>query len=90
MLAMPGHTPGHSSLLVRLAHKSTILLSGDATHFTANYEHDGVPTFNTNRADTLASLQRLKGLAKNNKAMVIIQHEPADIAKLPAFPAFAD
>ena len=90
MLAMPGHTPGHSSLLVRLANKGPLLLSGDLVHFIANYEHDGVPTFNTNRADTLASLHRFKGLAGNNKATVIIQHEPADVAKLPAFPAFAD
>jgi len=90
MLATPGHTPGHSSLLIRLAHKGPLLLSGDAAHFTANYKNDGVPTFNTNRADTLASLQRIKGLAKNLKATVVIQHEPADVAKLPAFPAFAD
>ena len=90
MLATPGHTPGHSSLLVRLTKKGPLLLSGDAAHFTANYKNDGVPVFNTNRADTLASLQRLKGLAKNLKARVIIQHEPADVVKLPAFPAFAD
>ena len=90
MLATPGHTPGHSSLLVRLIKKGPILLSGDAAHFTANYENDGVPTFNTNRADTLASLQRIKGLAKNLKATVVIQHEPGDVSKLPAFPAFAD
>ena len=90
MLAMPGHTPGHSSLLVRLANKGPLLLTGDLAHFIANYEADGVPVFNTNRADTLASLHRFKGLAGNNKATVIIQHEPADVAKLPAFPAFAD
>jgi glyoxylase-like metal-dependent hydrolase (beta-lactamase superfamily II) len=90
MLAMPGHTPGHSSLLVRLADKGPLLLTGDLAHFTANYRNDGVPTFNTDRADTLASLQRFKGLAKNNRAVVIIQHEPDDVAKLPAFPAFAD
>ena len=90
MLTMPGHTPGHSSLMVRLANKGPLLLSGDLAHFTANYKNDGVPTFNTNRADTLASLQRFKGLEKNNKATVVIQHEPADVSKLPAFPAFAD
>ena len=90
MLATPGHTPGHHSLLVRLVNKGTIILSGDAAHFTANYKNNIVPSFNTNRADTMASLQRIKALAKNDKAMVIIQHEPADVAKLPAFPAFAD
>jgi len=90
MLTTPGHTPGHTSLLVRLAHKGPIILSGDAAHFTANYRNNGVPSFNTNRADTLASLQRIKQLAKNIKATVIIQHEANDVAKLPAFPAFAD
>jgi len=90
MLATPGHTPGHSSLLVRLAHKGPLLLSGDAAHFNANYKNDGVPTFNTNRADTLASLRRIKELARNLKATVVIQHEPADVAKLPSFPASAD
>ncbi len=89
MLDMPGHTPGHTSLLVRLKGKGDVLLTGDLTHFTANYAVNGVPSFNTNRADTLASLDRFKRMAANLKATVIIQHEPADIAKLPAFPASA-
>jgi len=90
MIDSPGHTPGHHALLVRLAGAGPILLSGDATHFQENYASDGVPTFNFNRADTLASLARFKALAKNLKATVIIQHDPRDIAKLPAFPAAAE
>lgn len=90
MLDTPGHTPGHHSLLVRLANKGPLILTGDAAHFTANYENNGVPSFNTDRADTLASLQRIKDMAKNLGATVVIQHEPADVSKLPAFPAFAD
>ena len=46
----------------------------------------GVPVFNTNRADTLASHDRFDRIAANTLAKVIIQHEPADVAKLPAFP----
>jgi N-acyl homoserine lactone hydrolase len=90
MIDLPGHTPGHHALLVKLAHKGYVLLSGDTAHFTENYEANGVPSFNTNRADTLASLDRFKKLAANLHATVIIQHEPADIAKLPAFPKAAD
>ncbi|OYY91477.1 MAG: MBL fold metallo-hydrolase [Sphingomonas sp. 28-66-16] len=90
MIDTPGHTPGHHALLVRLASGTTYLLTGDLAHFRENYDSDGVPGFNTNRADTLASLARFKGLAKNLKATVIIQHEPRDIAKLPAFPAAAE
>lgn len=63
-----------------------MLLSGDLTHFRENYETDGVPTWNSNRADTLASLNRFKEIARNLRATVIIQHDPRDIGKLPAFP----
>ena len=90
MLRLPGHTPGHSGLLVRLKGKGPVLLTGDLAHFTENYASNGVPTFNVNRAETLASLDRFKKLADNLKATVIIQHEPADIAKLPAFPQAAE
>jgi glyoxylase-like metal-dependent hydrolase (beta-lactamase superfamily II) len=90
MIDLPGHTPGHHGLLVKLQHKGYVLLSGDTAHFTENYEANGVPAFNTNRADTLASLDRFKKLAANLHATMIIQHEPADIAKLPPFPKAAD
>lgn len=89
MLDTPGHTPGHHSLLVRLKDKGAVLLSGDLAHFRENYDSNGVPSFNTNRADTLASLDRFKQMAKNLNATVIIQHDPRDIEKLPAFPAAA-
>ena len=90
MIDLPGHTPGHHGLLVRLAKAGPVLLTGDLTHFTENYAANGVPEFNTDRAASLASLDRFKALAANLKATVIIQHEPADIAKLPAFPKAAD
>ncbi|MDP9043866.1 MAG: N-acyl homoserine lactonase family protein [Pseudomonadota bacterium] len=89
MLRAPGHTPGHSILLVRLRDMGPVILSGDAVHFRENYEHDGVPGFNHDRAQTLASIQRVKQLEKNLKATLIIQHDPRDIGKLPAFPAAA-
>jgi N-acyl homoserine lactone hydrolase len=89
MLNTPGHTPGHHSLLVRLKEKGAVLLSGDAAHFRENYDSDGVPSFNTHRGDTLASLDRFKKIAANLKATVIIQHDPRDIEKLPIFPAAA-
>jgi N-acyl homoserine lactone hydrolase len=89
MLNTPGHTPGHHSLLVKLKDKGNVLLTGDLAHFRENYDSNGVPTFNTNRADTLASLDRFKQLAANLKATVIIQHDARDIDKLPAFPAAA-
>lgn len=89
MLRAPGHTPGHSILLVRLKEMGPVLLSGDAVHFLENYKLDGVPGFNFDRAQTLASIHRLRELEKNLKATLIIQHDPRDVGKLPAFPAAA-
>ena len=88
MLTMPGHTPSHYSLLVRLA-SGPVLLTGDLYHFTEQVANRGVPPFNHNRADTLASMDRFDRIARNLGARMIIQHEPADIAKLPAFPEAA-
>jgi glyoxylase-like metal-dependent hydrolase (beta-lactamase superfamily II) len=89
VIRTPGHTPGHSSLLVRLKSSHNFLLSGDAAHFHENYESNGVPAFNYDRAQTVASLERIKKIAANLKATVIIQHDLRDIGKLPAFPAAA-
>jgi len=89
MLDTPGHTPGHHSLKVTLAKSGKYLLTGDLAHFHENYDSNGVPGFNTDRADTLASLERFKQLADNEKATVIIQHDMRDIRKLPAFPEAA-
>ena len=89
MLRAPGHTPGHSILLVRLKDLGPVILSGDAVHFHENLEFEGVPGFNYDRAQTLASIQRIKQIQKNLKATLIIQHDPRDIGKLPAFPASA-
>ena len=89
VLRTVGHTPGHSSLLVRLKDMGPVLLTGDAVHFHENYERNGVPSFNFDRAATVASIERMKGIVGNVKATVIIQHDMRDIAKLPAFPAAA-
>jgi N-acyl homoserine lactone hydrolase len=86
VLRTPGHTPGHSSLLVRLKETGTVLLSGDLMHFRENYESNGVPSFNTDRAQTVASLERFKKIADTLKATVIIQHDQRDIGTLPAWP----
>jgi N-acyl homoserine lactone hydrolase len=90
MLDLPGHTPGHHGLLVKLANTGYVLLSGDVTHFRENYENNGIPQFNEDRTKSLASLDRFKQISRNLKAVTIIQHEPEDIGKLPQFPKFAD
>jgi len=89
MLNTPGHTLGHHVLLVKLPRTGNVLLSGDLAHFRENYDNNVATGFNSNRVETLASFDRVKQIAANLKATVIIQHDPRDVDKPPAFPASA-
>jgi N-acyl homoserine lactone hydrolase len=62
VLAMPGHTPGNTSLLVRLP-AGTLLLSGDTVHLHEALRRPAPMAADTVRRDALASLQRLIGIA---------------------------
>ena len=86
---LPGHTPDHLALLVRLK-SGAVLLSGDLYHSRDAREKRGVPPFNTDRAQTLASMDTFEKLAKETGARVVIQHEPRDVGLLPAFPKAAE
>lgn len=86
----PGHTPGHLALLVKLPETGNLLLTGDLYHMPESREFRRVPRFNTSPDDTLASMDKFEALAKAQNARVIIQHSKADVASLPAFPAFAE
>jgi N-acyl homoserine lactone hydrolase len=90
MLSMPGHTPGSTALLVRLKDKGAVLLSGDVVHFEEQFENENVPSFNTDRADSLASMDRLEHMAEALKATLVVQHDANHVAKLPAFPKAAE
>lgn len=88
LLLMPGHTPGHQVLEVHLQQAGAVLLSGDLYHSREARQRRRVPRVNTNRAATLASMDRFEAIAARTHARVVIQHDPRDIALLPRFPAY--
>lgn len=88
-LFLPGHTPGHYGLLVKLK-SGPVLLSGDAAHAREAFQLKAVPTFNTDREQTIQSMERVEKIAKDTGAKIVIQHEDRDIALLPAFPKAAE
>ncbi|WP_161974415.1 N-acyl homoserine lactonase family protein [Piscinibacter terrae] len=90
ILKTPGHTPGSSVLLVRLARSGPVILSGDLYLTREGREHQHVPTVNADRAATLASMHRVEAITKRLRARVIVQHSPQDFAALPKPPAFLD
>ena len=90
ILKAPGHTPGHQALLLKLKKAGSVILSGDLYHLRANRQHRRVPSFNTERADTLASMDRIERIVKNTKGRLVVQHDPEDFKVLPKFPAYLE
>ncbi|HWX81146.1 MAG TPA: N-acyl homoserine lactonase family protein [Steroidobacteraceae bacterium] len=90
ILRAPGHTPGHQVLKLKLQKSGTVILSGDLYHLRANQMFKRVPVYNTNRADTLASMSRVETIIKNLGGRLIVQHDPKDYEALPKPPAFLD
>jgi glyoxylase-like metal-dependent hydrolase (beta-lactamase superfamily II) len=90
ILRMPGHTPGHQMLLLKLKKSGAVLLSGDLYHTRENRKSRLVPVFNVERADTLASMDRAERLIKNLKARLIVQHDERDFKALPKAPHYLD
>lgn len=82
----PGHTPGHTVLLVRFAQSRPVLLSGDMWHFAASQAARRVPRFNTDRNATLRSMDKVEALAAHEHAILVREHVPEDVAALPRFP----
>jgi N-acyl homoserine lactone hydrolase len=90
ILATPGHTPGHQSLLVKLPHTGAVVLSGDAVHFRSNWDNRGVPSNNFSKEQTLASMQKLSDTLTREKAQLWINHDKAQRDSLKMSPEFYD
>ena len=82
----PGHTPGHTVLLVRLRQAGPVILTGDMWHIAASRAARRVPRFNTDRAQSLRSMELVEALAKETGARVVLEHVPEDFAAMPKFP----
>ncbi|MFK7832443.1 MAG: N-acyl homoserine lactonase family protein [Winogradskyella sp.] len=88
--SMPGHTPGHQVLFLKLENAGNLLLTGDLYHFQENRDNRGVPSFNYDVDETLNSMLKFETYAKNKNADVYIQHSPDDFNRLPKYPKYLD
>ena len=77
IIATPGHTAGHQSLLVKLPKTGAVLLSGDAVHFKDNWDNRRVPSINFSREQTSASMQKIADIIARDKAQIWINHDKA-------------
>ena len=90
IIATPGHTPGHQSLLVKLPKTGAVVLSGDAVHFKDNWDNRRVPSLNTDNDKSVASMQRIADILAKEKAQLWINHDKAQRDTLKMAPGFHD
>jgi N-acyl homoserine lactone hydrolase len=90
LVATPGHTPGHQSLLVHLEHSGFIILSGDVAHSEENFEKNIVPSLNVDDAGSIASMNKIRRLIATYRASFFINHDKAQTDALRLLPAFYD
>jgi N-acyl homoserine lactone hydrolase len=89
LLSTPGHSPGHLSVLVRLARTGPVLLAVDAISRRAELERG----FNAGAWDeplALESQRRLVGLAEREHAWLVLGHDPEQRLELSYVPALYD
>jgi N-acyl homoserine lactone hydrolase len=90
LVSTPGHTPGSQSLLVHLKNSGFIILSGDVVHLEENFEKDTVPSLNTDKAASIASMERVRRMIATYKAKLFINHDKAETDALKLLPAYYD
>jgi glyoxylase-like metal-dependent hydrolase (beta-lactamase superfamily II) len=89
LVATPGHTPGHQSLMVRLQNTGTIILTGDLYHYAAERTLKRLPN-NDNKELTAASRAKVDALLSKPRTQLWIQHDIVGNATLKKAPAYYD
>ena len=90
LISTPGHTPGSQSLLAHLKNSGFIILSGDVVHLEENFEKNTVPSLNTDKAASIASMDKIRRMIATYKAKLFINHDKAQADTLKLLPAFYD
>jgi len=75
LIHTPGHTPGHLSIHLRLPDRRPILLTADAVYMRENWER-GVPGAMSDPEAGRRSVDRLREIARMEKADVFFGHDP--------------
>ena len=90
LVSTPGHTPGSQSLMVHLKNSGFIVLSGDVVHLEENFEKNIVPSLNTDKAASIASMDKVRRMMATYHAKLFINHDKAQEDTLKLLPAFYD
>ena len=89
-IASPGHTAGHMSLWIEMPKGAPIILAGDAADLTENIVDEVAPgnCWQDQTELAIASIRKLKDLARNEKAELWPNHDIEFWRTLKQFPEF--
>lgn len=73
LLSTPGHTPGHQSLYVKLAHTGGVVVSGDLYHYTAERTKGLMPP-REQTLETPASRKKVEEFLARTHSQLFIGH----------------
>jgi len=80
LIETPGHSAGHMSLLLALEEAGPVLLTADAADNRAQWEGRAHPRALFSREQAAQSLELLRRLADQTKALIVHGHDPENWA----------
>jgi N-acyl homoserine lactone hydrolase len=89
VLATPGHTEGHCSLLVRLRNTGPVVLSGDLYHYAEERDLNRMPDEEKTRG-TVESRLKIEALLRQTKGQLWIGHSMEFFRTVRKSPAWYD
>ena len=89
VIATPGHTEGHCSLLVRLKNTGPVVLSGDLYHYSEERDLKRMPE-EEKAAGTIQSRQKIEDLVSKTGAQLWIGHSMEFFRTVRKSPAWYD
>ncbi len=92
VISTPGHAPGHQSVLIRLPHTGTVLLTVDAVAMASAFRQDREPApMDLDGAGAIESTIRLLDLVEQEQVDLVVHgHDGAQWAALKTTPEFYD
>jgi glyoxylase-like metal-dependent hydrolase (beta-lactamase superfamily II) len=75
LIALPGHTPGHQGLLVRLPETGPVLLATDITYSADDYAAGVIRESNVDLDQTRASIEKAQRIEREEGATVWLHHD---------------
>jgi N-acyl homoserine lactone hydrolase len=82
LLETPGHAAGHMSLLLELDDTGPVLLTADAADNHLQWDGTRYPRALFSREQANASLERLRGVARDTGALIVFGHDAENWATL--------